>query len=304
MLKAHQNIKKDVWFAGGLWSWTGFSPHNRFSIEASKAAIDSCKECGVKDVFLTLWGNDGAETSRFSTLPSLFYAAEYAKGNTDEATIKKKFEDKLGIAFDDFMQVEISKELCGDGTGNPEKYMLYNDCFMGIMDHTVQAGDGARFAACAAHIASFQAPREWDYLFQSMYNLYRVLEVKAELGVRTHEIYRSGDKGAIHVLICDYEETEKRLEQFYQSFRRQWLIENKAFGFEIQDIRLGGLLHRIKHCRERLQAFYDGDIRKIEELEQEQLDFFGFEKPCARPKFNSWSLNVSTNVVSCGLDVE
>ena len=65
-----------------------------------------------------------------------------------------------------------------------------------------------------------------------------------------------------------------------------------------------GLLHRIKHCRERLQAFYDGDIRKIEELEQEQLDFFGFEKPCARPKFNSWSLNVSTNVVSCGLDVE
>lgn len=69
-------------------------------------------------------------------------------------------------------------------------------------------------------------------------------------------------------------------------------------------IRLGGLLHRIKHCRERLQAFYDGDIRKIEELEQEQLDFFGFEKPCARPKFNSWSLNVSTNVVSCGLDVE
>ena len=304
MLKAHQNIKKDVWFAGGLWSWTGFSPHNRFSIEASKAAIDSCKECGVKDVFLTLWGNDGAETSRFSTLPSLFYAAEYAKGNTDEATIKKKFEDKLGIAFDDFMQVEISKELCGDGTGNPEKYMLYNDCFMGIMDHTVQAGDGARFAACAAHIASFQAPREWDYLFQSMYNLYRVLEVKAELGIRTHEIYRSGDKGAIHVLICDYEETEKRLEQFYQSFRRQWLIENKAFGFEIQDIRLGGLLHRIKHCRERLQAFYDGDIRKIEELEQEQFDFFGFEKPCARPKFNSWSLNVSTNVVSCGLDVE
>ena len=304
MLKAHQNIKKDVWFAGGLWSWTGFSPHNRFSIEASKAAIDSCKECGVKDVFLTLWGDDGAETSRFTTLPSLFYAAEYAKGNTDEATIKKKFEDKLGIAFDDFMRVEIPKELCGDGTGNPEKYMLYNDCFMGIMDHTVQAGDGARFAACAAHIASFQAPREWDYLFQSMYNLYRVLEVKAELGVRTHEIYRSGDKGAIHVLICDYEETEKRLEQFYQSFRRQWQIENKAFGFEIQDIRLGGLLHRIKHCRERLQAFYDGDIRKIEELEQEQLNFFGFEKPCARPKFNSWSLNVSTNVVSCGLDVE
>ena len=50
---------------------------------------------------------------------------------------------------------------------------------------------------------------------------------------------------------------------------------------------------------------YDGDESDANgKRYYKNVGIYGFEKPCARPKFNSWSLNVSTNVVSCGLDVE
>ena len=39
-IQSHAAIKDNIWFAGGLWSWTGFAPHNQFSIDATTAAFN------------------------------------------------------------------------------------------------------------------------------------------------------------------------------------------------------------------------------------------------------------------------
>lgn len=49
-IKSHSAIKDGIWFAGGLWSWTGFAPHNDYSIEAAKVALESCAEHGINNV--------------------------------------------------------------------------------------------------------------------------------------------------------------------------------------------------------------------------------------------------------------
>ena len=82
MLSAHNKLKEGTWFAGGLWTWMGFAPHNGYSIKATRAALCSCREQGTQDVFLTMWGDNGGECSKFAMLPALFYAAELAKGTT------------------------------------------------------------------------------------------------------------------------------------------------------------------------------------------------------------------------------
>ena len=106
-IKKHLSIKDDIWFAGGLWSWIGFAPHNEFSMNITKAAFDACRDNGVKDVILTMWGDNGAECSKFSLLPSLYYASQIAHGVTDLETIKNGFKEKYGIDFDDFMLVDL-----------------------------------------------------------------------------------------------------------------------------------------------------------------------------------------------------
>lgn len=86
---------------------TGFAPHNAYSIDATKAAFHACKEKNIKNVFVTMWGDNGAECSKFGLLPSLYYAAQAARGTEDIETIKNGFSEKFGIAFDDFMLADL-----------------------------------------------------------------------------------------------------------------------------------------------------------------------------------------------------
>lgn len=301
MMQAHEKLKAGSWFAGGLWSWTGFAPHNGYSIRAARAAMRSCRDNGVQDIFFALWGDDGGECSRFSLLPSLFYAAELAHGNWDEADIRRRFEKKYRIAFETFLLLDLpgtpnglDTEIC-----NAEKYLLYQDCFMGLLDRNVASGTGAQYAACAAKLANCTRDARWGYLFATQKALCETLHLKAELGVRTHQVYANGDRQALVSLLEDYREVEMRIEAFYQALRHQWFLENKPHGFDVQDLRLGGLLQRVRSCKERLQALCDGEIDRIEELEERQLELFGRgavqqNRPVC---FNAWKLNVTVNSI-------
>ncbi len=288
MLHTHQKIKSGTWFAGGIWTWAGFAPHNGYSIKAIKASIDSCVANGVQDVIYTLWGDWGGECSKFSLLPATFFAAEYANGNEDLEVIKAKFEAKFGIGWDDFMLLELpgTPNEAADYICNAEKYLLYNDCLLGIMDKQVFEGEGKLFGACAKALEKMVDHPEWGYLFATQKALCEALELKAELSVRTHKIYLSGDKEALPALIADYDETVKRVRKFLKTYRKQWFIDNKPHGFDIQDIRIGGVIARLEAARDRLQELYDGEIDRIAELEEEQLDFLGREG--ARREPSTW----------------
>lgn len=300
MLKAHEKIKEGTWFAGGLWTWTGFTPHNRYSIGASEAALAACREAGIEDVFMTMWGDDGAECSIFSLLPSLFYVSELAKGNADEAAIKAKFEEKYGIAFDAFMMLDLAGPSGkGDNTcQNPEKYLLYNDCFTGLLDCMVQGGESQEYAAYAEKLQPYTENEEWGYLFETVQKLCEALAVKAELGVKTREVYAAHNMEELPSLISQYEEAKNRVSAFHKAFKAQWMKEKKAVGFDVQDIRLGGVLMRLDSCKERLQDLYDGKLDQIEELEETQLDLLGKEEFSKRAIcWNSWEKTVTANVL-------
>lgn len=249
---------------------------------STKAALKSCIEHGIQDVFFTLWSDDGAECSKFAVLPSLFYAAEAAKGNFDLADIKQKFKEKYGIAFDRFCALDVIikdvsykdqfpfSEIFGD---NPEKYLLFNDCFSGLFDKSVGGFENEKYKKLSRKLGLLKNHETYGYIFETISLLCDVLSIKAELGVNTRKIYALGDKEALLPLIADYKKTVKKLEKFYAAFKKQWYIEYKGYGMDVHDIRLGGLIMRIKDCAGRLQDLYDGKIDRIEELEEELLDY-------------------------------
>lgn len=300
-IKSHSAIKDGIWFAGGLWSWSGFAPHNQYSIDATKAAFDACKEQGIKDVILTLWGDDGAECSRFALLPSLYYAAQIAHGVNDLETIKNGFYEKFGIAFDDFMLLDLpgTPNEKKDRILNPEKYMLYNDCLLGQFDSTVSYGEAKTYGNCAERLKQIESDSEYGYLFKAARTLCEALAVKFDIGVRTRKAYDDKDKAALKNIIADYGRLLGLTDEFYRAFRAQWDKENKPNGFEVQDIRIGGLRLRVQHCKERLEAFVEGRIPSLPELEEPILDFYGSGKEYNRSHtgFNNWGPSASVNLV-------
>ena len=288
MLQSHQTFEKNIWFAGGAWVWDGFAPLNWLSLDTMKPAFESIHENGIKDVIITLWGDDGAECSVFSVLPSLYAISQYAKGNFDGVSIAKSFAEMFGIAYDDFLTLDLPNKLYKkvvDYRGeefaqNPCKVILYQDLFMGRYDHTIQTEEKelpyCEYKEKLAKVA--EKAGEYYYLFDCMSLLCAVLEIKGKLGIKTRYFYRQKNKERLSKLLSEYEELESRLRAFMKAFQVRWFKENKGQGWEVQDARLGGLIQRVKTCKARLLAYTQGEIEKIEELEEEILPWIdGFQ---------------------------
>ena len=272
-IKLNKEFSPNAWFAGGLWSWTGFAPHNVFSIKATEVALKSCIENGVSDVLLTLWGDNGGECSRFALLPALFYASEIAKGN-DESLIKQKFEQKYGIPFDGFLSVDMQVSAY-DGeerTCNPDKYILYNDCFSGIMDSAIWDESQKEYETCAENLSKFIGDSNFGYVFKTLHALSLAIAEKSLLGIQTREAYKKGDLEKLRALVNNYDLTIKKVEDFHKEYKNQWMTENKPHGFIVQDVRIGGVIMRLKTCKETLIDYLLGKIERIEELEEDLLD--------------------------------
>lgn len=242
-------------------------------------------ENGIDDVFITCWKDDGAECPLLATLPVLFSVAEFARGNFDEENIAGKFRRFTGITMEDFFALD-EVNLNAEEVVNPCKYMLYSDPFLGIFDGTVQ-GSGAQFSIVREHLQVGAKSVRYGYIFRTLAALCEVMEIKYDLGVRTRKAYREHNTAALKALLSDYGELEKRLKKFCRLFALQWEKERKSYGFEKQDIRLGGLMKRVAHCRRILSEYLAGRRDRIEELEEHILPFAGGQDG-APVRFNDW----------------
>ncbi len=283
----------DFWFAGGFWSWAGFAPHNYYAIEATKAAVESAKEYGTENLFFTVWGDNGAETPLFSILPAMYYTSRLLDGETDDDKIRAGFYDLTGIAFDDFMLLDLpDTNFAGENIIDPEKYMLYNDPFMGKFDTTAVPGRSAVYASMAERLGKLSDNPDFGYMFSTLSALCSVLELKYDLGVRTKEAYTAGKD--LKELAGVYGEVIRRLRDFYEKFRAQWHRENKTFGFEVQTARIGGLIQRLTDCQNDMLMNRAYSSSSLSALETELLDPFCREgAPVSDVCFNSYSATFS-----------
>ncbi len=288
MLAAHKQFNNPIVFAGGAWAWTGFAPANRFSMRANECAIRSCRENGIGDLFITVWKDDGAESSLYSVLPALFSAAENARGNFDREKIAKKFRTLTGIGMEDFLALEaIDLNPSTERIRNPHKYMLYSDPFLGIFDRTAIGADEGCFADVRKKLEAVKKSRRYGYVFQTLSALASVLEIKYTLGLRTREAYQKNDLPRLAQICKEYSLLESALRKFYKAFLAQWNRECKPNGFEVHDIRIGGLLQRVQHCRETLEACIAGKADAIPQLEEEILPLSDL-KDGQPALFNDW----------------
>lgn len=289
MLRLHKLFPNRIAFAGGAWSWIGFTPANEFAIRSSEVALQSCIEQEIEEIFITCWKDDGAESSLYSVLPSLMCVAEFANGNFDREKIAEKFYRIVDVNMSDFLaldNVNLVKAEMGFPC-NPSKYMLYSDPFLGIFDYTVSEGDGKKFIDIRDSLLMVCDNENFGYLFRTIAELCDVLNLKYDLGVRTRRAYSMKDKKELNRLIEDYSELARSIERFYRSFCTQWDKECKPYGFEKHDIRLGGLICRINHCLNMLKQYLDGSINLIAPLEEDILSVS--DGTVVRPiLFNDW----------------
>lgn len=313
MLRQHRKMTDKVSFAGGVWKWIGFAPHNRYSAVIGKAALSSCRRNGITSVVMTGWGDNGGEASQFSILPGLFEDARLVyEDNLPEAA----FYALTGIREEDYMKLDLSNPLPArkDRVNNAGKFLLYNDALLGIFDPLAQQLASGYYEDAANQLSNGyyedaakqleQAVRDSSgsslcYVLKTQASLCRVLQDKANLGMVIRTAYDAGDREKLRDIAEEaIPQLLGKLDRFYQDFRKQWMSENKAFGFEVQSLRIGGLRQRILEVQQRLEEYLSGEIAEIDELEKQVLPFAYCEgADVTTLDYNRWNYIVTTAVI-------
>ena len=290
MIRTNKLFGRKVYFAGGAWTWSGFSPRNQFSIDTTEPAVKACAEEGIDGILITVWGDDGAECSPFAILPSLMFAAECAKGNTDMESIKAKFKEITGSDFDSFMLLDKLSTPGGKHQTRADRYLLYNDMFMGMRDYMCDFKDADYYKAVAEEIKNAEGKGEYKYIFDVCHALAEVLAIKSTIGIRTREAYLNRDMVKLKEIVADCDEMIIRIKNFHKLHQARWFKDYKPHGFDVQDLRIGALLQRTESCKNRLEMLINGEIEEIPELDEPVLE--------ERYTTNTWARTVTPNVLS------
>ena len=301
MMDLHKQMG-ETWFTGGAWTWSGFAPSNQYTIDTMLPAMRAARNAEIDNVMIAMWGDDGKECSFYGVLPSLFASKKFYDGEFDMDKIKAEFEQITGEKWDAFMALDKPNTVggcCGIPKKGPAKSMLYTDLFMGLYDSTVKDGVAQEYADLALELKGYAKDSKFAYLFEAMAALCDALSVKYDLGVRTRKAYQSNDKAELKLILGNYKETLGKIETFYNKYQQLWFTENKPHGFDVQDIRLGALMQRVKACTKRLEAYLGGEIQEIPELQEELLDYFGGNKEFGdeMPRCSAWRAIITANVL-------
>ena len=289
MIEKNKAFGRPVAFAGGAWTRKGFAPGNQFSFDTTLPAVKACRDRGVKDIFFTMWGDNGGECSRFAVLPALCYSAELLEGNENMSDAKARLKTVTGMEFDDFMLLDKLDNPTERLNYNASKYLLYSDPFMGVYDSRITEGVNGYYKELYKKLSAVQATDDYKPMFDSAAALADVLSVKAELGIRTRAAYLAGDNKTLKgIAENDYTAAIDKLKAFYIAFRRFWFFENKPHGFDVQDIRLGGLIMRLESCRKRILSYCEDKSNTIPELSEPVLE---------DERSKSWNNIVTANVI-------
>ena len=277
MVKKYLSLDNPTYFAGGAWNWASFAPFTRLALKRSIFALDSMIEHQVKDVMVTTWGDSGAECSNFTALPTLavFSVYDYL-GKYDEAALKSLLyavcEERLENMFllDTPNVVEDSvypKETnCG-------RFYLYQDPLLGLFDRTVKPEYSKKYASYLPLIKKAQEESKYyAYLYKNTYDLLELLSQKVDLGVRLRKAYQEkNNKELVQLKDKDIPHIIELLEKFKKSFKERWDKENRSFGYEVMDGRLGFLRNRLETTISKLDDYLSNRVDRIEELEEEIL---------------------------------
>ncbi|KQX46641.1 beta-N-acetylhexosaminidase [Paenibacillus sp. Root444D2] len=280
-IEKHRAFGSDPVFAGGIWTWGSVAPNYGKTMATTLAALNACKSEGVREVFATMWGDNGAETSVFTGLAGMQLFAEHGYSEkVDEAKLAERFAFCTGGNWDDFIALNAFDETPGISKNNmqesnPSKFLLWQDVLIGLYDSNVQG------LPLSGHYADLQLKMsaavgrngDWGRLFVFYEQLAGVLRVKCDMGIRLKSAYDANDLEQLGRIESEINNLRSDVDHLRKCHRTIWLAENTPFGWEVIDIRYGGVLSRLETAQQRIQDYLSGSVSQLEELEEQRLFF-------------------------------
>jgi hypothetical protein len=266
----HRALGHEPLVASGVWTW-GRLWYDRWLTERNATpCIAACRAQGVRELFFTLWGDDGGYCDMDSALVGLAYAAELAVASPGSSTVtqlERRVQAVLNVDNDAVLDVSTISRLLDPAA------MLWDDPLLNIYSAHLLASDPSALAAAAQALGALATRLpEKDSSASRGGNLAhaqricRAVSGKAALTDAVLRAYGSSDLLAVETAAARIAPLREDLRLLAASFRHIWLSRNKPQGLEVLQIRLAGLDARLQELDTRLTDYIEGRIATIPEL--------------------------------------
>ncbi len=271
----HRAMGKEPIFAGGVWTWNRWWAQLPHSFATLRAGMTAARENGLKEAFVTMWGDDGMECDVFSALAGIQFFAELGYGAAEAA------DDNLAAHFLGSSDASASAWIAaseldlvpgqGDAAfvhANPAKWLLWHDPLLGFLDPLVPASFSGHYARIASRCAEWTTDATEDARLDLVGQVATVLALKTDLHHRLRPAYLAADHATLHRLLDD---TVPAIHREVSSLRalheKRWHAIYRPFGWEVVERRYAGLLSRLDTLARKLRSHLADPALRIEELD-------------------------------------
>ena len=294
-----QKAAGKVSFASCLHKHMGIAPDNGLSQKTMDVAFPVAKENGVTDILMTTWGDHGNECPFYAIMSAFWYAAHklypcdadldgMVSAYTGYTCAQWQIADEINYI------VRLDQKIC-----NASVWALHNDLLIGMMDcHIADDADAhyRKLHSLFVPLCSVNTP--FSYIFRFYAALCDVMAGKVTFSKRLRRAYLAGDKQTMKRMQEELPALKEKIKEFRRTFRDLWMQDNKGFGFEVMDVRFGGMEARCDTVAAVLADYLEGKIQHIYELEETRLPYWADAlepEHTYAPWFFHWSKSFTEN---------
>ena len=279
-IQRHKRMGKLPVMASGLWTWMKFWFDPEHTDLTLTPCLQACKQEGISNFLMTMWGDDGNFCDIDSALAGLCRASELIwNDNVEPEKVDKIFRT---VMKQDYRKYLVPGKLdylthCGE---KPVRYtasvLLWDDPLQALATRNYRImnpeADSVfvpyyqKLAEELSILAAENHGNEGDFAFAAA--IAQALAGKVRLRIDLEQAYRNRDDQELRRVAETIPTIKHAYEEAASAMRKMWLRNYKPFGLEIQQIRMAGTIARLEETRLRLLELLDGVIDSIPELDE------------------------------------
>ena len=303
MIDSHRKLSENLILAGGIQVWAHFLHDREKTLATSEPFVKAALGKGCREMWFTVWGDDGAASMPDLAEEGLFACAELASGRGAEPNEDNcsRFEAITGLDYRDLAKLgEATRHYADEWPDMILDFsVLYDDplyCanyrnylvrkpsetkdrrFYCAKYKTKEWRDDGR-AVMAQHRRVLAECENLANVPAAAKALVKVLGAKLDYQAAILEAWNKKDRVALaKIAFEDVPRLAKLMDDFCRKYRHDWYLTSLPFGFERIQKRNAAQYERILEVERRLAAYLSGEASTVEELD-EAMDDFGRYSP-------------------------
>lgn len=269
-IQRHRELGFNPLLGSGVWTWSQLWYNHTLTTNNAIPCIDACREAGLKELFFTMWGDDGAYCDFDSAIAGLAMCAEKAyAGQLSPKALEARLQSVAGRSY----SLDCLAAGMNDIVNAPA--CLWEDPMLAIFLHNEKLKNknslkpfAKKFAALSEKLAAAKAGKSSAASIRHAVLVTDAIAKKISLVDELYDAYKAKNTKKLKAVRASIKNVKAAYQELEESFRSYWLRVNKPFCLEVQQIRFAGHMSRLNELERRLGEFLGGKVCSIPEIEE------------------------------------